>query len=302
MAERDLDRAGITDPALRTAYTTCRRLNARHGRTYYLATLLLPAEKRPHVHALYGFARHADEIVDDLLSPLTTAEKARGLDDLARRLRRGDDDGILGALQHTIERWRIPRHLFDDFLASMRMDLETSEYATYEDLMRYVHGSAAVIGLQMVHVLETVPAAPNTAVGYAADLGIAFQLTNFLRDIGDDLRRGRVYLPKEDLATFGVTRDDLESGVVDARTRRLLAHQVARTREVYRSAEPGIRLLHPTSRDCVRTAFVLYAGILDRIEQADYRVLDRRVAVPPHRRARVALPALVRAVRARTAA
>jgi phytoene synthase len=180
----------------------------------------------------------------------------------------------------------------------MRMDLTVTGYRTYADLMGYVWGSAAVIGLQMVPVLEpTVPRA--VAEPYAVDLGVAFQLSNFIRDVGEDLRRGRVYLPGEDLDLFGVDRPRLARGVVDGPIRRLLAFEIARTRELYRAAGPGVRLLHPTSRDCIETAIRLYGGILDEVERADYRVLDRRVAVGPARRARVAVPGLARAFASR---
>src|SRR4028119_492294 len=144
----------------------------------------------------------------------------------------------------------------------MRMDLTVTEYATYGDLMVYVHGSAAVIGLEMVPVLE--PLVPReVADPYASDLGIAFQLSNFIRDVGEDLQRGRVYLPMEELATFGVTREHLEHGVVDGPVRRLLAFEVARTRELYRSAAMGVRLLHPTSRPCGEAALTPEGGRLE---------------------------------------
>jgi phytoene synthase len=185
------------------------------------------------------------------------------------------------------------------FLASMRMDLTVTGYATYADLLRYVHGSAAVIGLQMTPLLEH-PGVPSTVVEpYAAELGVAFQLANFVRDVGEDLARGRIYLPADELAAFGVDRDRLARGVVDAPIRALLEFQIARARDVFRAAEPGIDLLHPTSRECVRTAFVLYGGILDAVERIDYQVLTRRARVGLGRRAAVALPALVRARRAR---
>ena len=303
MSARELDAAGIRDPGLRASYEACRRLNASHGRTYYLATLLLPAWKRPYVHALYGFARYADEIVDDLASTLTDAEKADWLVGWGGQFLRdvaagGSEHPISRAVVDTVRRWDVPLSYVEDFLASMRMDLTVTEYATYEDLLTYVWGSAAVIGLEMVPLLE--PLVPReVADPYAADLGVAFQLSNFLRDVGEDLRRSRVYLPQEDLAAFGVTRQHLEHGVVDGPVRRLLAFEVARTRELYRSAGAGVRLLHPTSRPCIETALALYGGILDEIEAADYRVLDRRVSVGGARRARVALPGLARAWAAR---
>jgi phytoene synthase len=303
VSARQLDAAGITSPALRRSYEECRRLNARHGRTYYLATLLLPPAKRPYVHALYGFARYADEIVDDLASTLTAEQKADWLVGWGTRfldeVRAGaSDHPVSRAVVDTVRRWDIPLGLFSDFLASMRMDLTVTGYPTYDDLLKYTWGSAAVIGLQMVPVLE--PVGPRElAEPYAADLGVAFQLSNFIRDVGEDLRRGRVYLPAEDLAHFGVDRERLARGVVDGPVRRLLAYEIARTRELYRAAAPGIRLLHPTSRDCIRTAFRLYGGILDEVERADYRVLDRRVSVGIARRLGVAGPGLARAYAAR---
>lgn len=292
MSGRELDAAGITDRALRGAYQTCRRLNAAHGRTYYLATLLLPPHKRPYVHALYGFARYADEIVDDLASTATAAQKAAALGPQLL------DTPVGAALRDTQRRWEIPDAHIEAFLDSMRMDLTVSEYPTYADLMTYVYGSASVIGLQMVPILE--PLVPReVADPYAQDLGVAFQLSNFLRDVGEDLSRGRVYLPMEDLAAFGVTREHLAHGVVDGPVRRLLSFEVARTREIYRSARHGVRLLHPTSRPCIETALSLYGGILDEIERADYRVLGRRVTVGPAKRAAVAGPGLARAWAAR---
>ncbi|MFG1923891.1 phytoene/squalene synthase family protein [Cryptosporangium sp. NPDC048952] len=304
MSSRELDAAGITDPELRASYAECRRLLAEHGKTYHLATLLLPPAKRPYVQALYGFARYADEIVDDLSSTLSDDEKARELDGFADSVRADLDRGasdhpITRSLVDTVARWDIDRKYIDAFLDSMRMDLTVTEYATYDDLMTYVYGSAAVIGLQMVPILEH-PGVPREVVEpYAADLGVAFQLANFIRDVGEDLRRGRIYLPMEDLAVFGVDREHLERGVVDGPVRRLLAYEIARCREVYRSAWPGFRLLHPASQECMKTAFLLYGGILDAVERADYQVLDRRVSVSNTRRAAVAIPALARAIRAR---
>lgn len=303
MSNRELDAAGIRDPELRASYEACRRLNASHGKTYYLATLLLPAWKRPYVHALYGFARYADEIVDDLGSTLTDAQKADWLVGWGEQFVKdveagGSDHEISKAVVDTVRRWDIPMAYVEAFLHSMRMDLTVHSYASYDDLMEYVYGSAAVIGLEMVPVLE--PLVPReVADPYAADLGIAFQLSNFIRDVGEDLQRGRVYLPREDLVAFGVTREHLEHGVVDGPVRRLLAFEVARTREIYRSAAQGVRLLHPTSRPCIETALKLYGGILDEVEAADYAVLGQRVSVGRSTRARVAVPGLARAWAAR---
>jgi phytoene synthase len=304
VSERELDAAGVTDPDLRTSYEACRQLNAAHGKTYYLATLLLPPAKRPYVHALYGFARYADEIVDDLASTLTEAEKAEALgswgaqflDDLERGR---SDDPICRAVVDTVQRWSIPREHFEAFLHSMTMDLTVTEYADYDALFEYVYGSAAVIGLQMVPILEP---SSDAAYDYAMDLGVAFQLANFIRDVGEDLDRGRLYLPLADLAQFDLTRADLERRIVDERVRELLKFEVARVRRLEQASRPGIALLSPDSQPCIDAARVLYCGIVDAVEKIDYQVFTERATVSVPRRAQVALPAWFRAVRARRAA
>jgi phytoene synthase len=303
MSRRELDAAGISEPALRASYERCRELNAQHGKTYYLATLLLPPAKRPYVHALYGFARYADEIVDDLDSTLTDQQKSDWLgwwgDRFLTDLAKGEsDDPICRAVVDTVLRWSIPTEHFEAFLHSMRMDLTVTEYPTYDDLYTYVYGSAAVIGLQMVPILEPLS---DAAYPPAVDLGVAFQLANFTRDVGEDLDRGRVYLPLEDLARFGLTRADLEARVVTPAVRDLLAFQIERVRRLSAQADAGIPLLHPTSRPCIEAAQQLYVGIVDEVEKIDYQVFDRRARTSTWRRARVAVPAYGRALRARRA-
>ncbi|NAZ87742.1 phytoene/squalene synthase family protein, partial [Kineococcus indalonis] len=295
---RALDEAARTDPelhdaGLRAAFESCRLLHAEHGKTYYLATLLLPPAKRPYVWALYGFARYADEFVDSLTDP-DPAALVDWSDAFLKALDSGGPEDPVGrAMATTMRRWDIPREHVEAFLTSMRMDITETGYATYEDLRRYVYGSAAVIGLQMLPVLE--PVAPG-AEAPARALGEAFQLSNFIRDVGEDLDRGRVYLPQEDLDAFGVTREELlagrRSGTTPPRVRELLAFEVARTRELYAQAEPGIAMVHPTSRDCLRTAYELYGGILGAVEAVDHDVLGRRVRVGLPRRLAVALPGL----------
>ncbi|MER7719639.1 phytoene/squalene synthase family protein [Streptomyces flaveolus] len=310
MTRRELDAAGISDPVLRAAYGECRRLNARHGRSYFLATRLLPVERRPAVHALYGFARWADDIVDDLdrsRAPFERDGMLRRLeDDLARGLRTGaGDEPVVRAVADTAERYGIDHTLFADFLASMRSDLHVTDYPTYADLRNYMHGSAAVIGLQMLPVLGTV-VPREEAAPHAAALGVAFQLTNFLRDVGEDLDRGRVYLPADLLAAHGVDRPLLEwsrrTGRTDPRIRAALVAAEGLTRKVYRAAEEGIPMLDPRTRPCIRTAFTLYGGILDAIADQGYTVLHRRAVVSRRRRAATAAAGLVRIVGARRAA
>ncbi|MCU1658879.1 MAG: Phytoene synthase, partial [Pseudonocardiales bacterium] len=301
-ARHDLDAAGITEPALRASYERCRRLNAEHGKTYYLATLLLPPAKRPYVHALYGFARHVDDIVDDLNPALDAQERAARFttwsEDFLADLDWGaTSDPVSRAVIDTIQRWEIPTGYFADFLDSMRLDLTVTGYATYDELARYMWGSAGVIGLQMLPILGRADDSVRWDVlePHAVDLGLAFQLTNFIRDVAEDLHRGRVYLPQESLDMFGVDRDRLWRGRVDEPIRNLLAWEIERARGLYRSAEQGVELVHPTSRDCLRTALTLYAEILDAIERADYDVFHGRVAVSTRRRVGVGVSALRKA-------
>ncbi|CAB5240121.1 unannotated protein [freshwater metagenome] len=297
----ELDAAGILDPLLRESYTECKRLNSLHGKTYYLATLLLPAHKRPFVHALYGFARYADEIVDDLASTLTPIEKAEALhtwgQEVIEGIRSGTSNDQVGrALIDTVQRFNIPIQHFIDFLHSMTMDLTVTSYQTYEDLMEYVYGSASVIGLQMVPILG-----PLTERAYepAEKLGTAFQLANFIRDVGEDLDRGRVYLPLQELADDGVTREMLEKRVLTPEIISALKFQISRVRRLQEEARPGILELAPESRACIEAASELYCGIVDEVEKIDYDVFNKRAKTSTVRRLKVALPAYVRALSAR---
>jgi 15-cis-phytoene synthase len=282
----------VTQPrTLGAAYERCRQLHARHGRTYYLATLLLPRWKRRHVHALYGFTRYADEIVDDLDSTLDAAGQAAALRAFRERFFAGlrgapCDDPLLPAVLHTVRAFDLDPSDFERFLDAMAMDLHTDGYRSYDDLCGYMEGSAAVIGTMMVPILE--PADPPAAREHARQLGLAFQLTNLIRDVAEDSGRGRVYLPAADLERFGVRRADLAAAEATPAVRALLTFEVERARAHYRAAEPGIELLAPSSRACIRVALELYRGILDEVERAGYQILDRRVRVPHHRRLGVA--------------
>jgi phytoene synthase len=299
----ELDAAGITDPALRASYAECKRLNSLHGKTYYLATLLLPPAKRPFVHALYGFARYADEIVDDLASTLTPQEKA----DVLRTWSSGvlsdlsagkSNDAVGAALVDTVSRFNIPHQHFVDFLHSMEMDLTVSTYATYEALSEYVYGSAAVIGLEMVPILGALS---DDAYESAKKLGIAFQLANFIRDVGEDLDRGRIYLPLDELAAHGVDETMLYARVLTPEIIQALKFQIARVRQLQAEAAPGIDLLHATSRPCIRAASELYCGIVDEVEAIGYDIFNKRAKTSTARRLRVAGKAYIQALSARRA-
>ncbi|WP_406074117.1 phytoene/squalene synthase family protein [Micromonospora sp. NBC_01638] len=287
------------DTDLTAAYDRCRELHKHHGRTYYLATRLLPAWKRRHVHALYGFTRYADEIVDRT-GDLPPAERAARLDDWASQFVAGlhgapVDDPLLPAVLHTIAVFDLDRNDFASFLTSMAMDLTVTAYPTYDHLLDYMEGSAAVIGTMMLPILGTSD--PAAAREPARHLGFAFQLTNFIRDVAEDLDRGRTYLPDEDLAKFGITRDEL----LEARTRgrgtpqirELIDYEVTRAQAHYAAAAPGITMLAPASQACMRTAYALYGGILDEVAAQDYDVFVRRALVPQRRRMAVAARALL---------
>lgn len=297
----ELTAAGILNPDLRASYTECKRLNSLHGKTYYLATLLLPKAKRPHVHALYGFARYADEIVDDLGSTLSVEEKSlllkswggRVLDDI----RSGTSQDHVGrALVDTVHRFNIPIELFEAFLHSMTMDLSITRYQSYEELTEYVYGSAAVIGLQMVPILGASEPAAYLA---AEKLGIAFQLANFIRDVSEDLDRGRIYLPLDELSAAGVTEEMLAAKKLTPEIKTALSFQIDRVRRLQREAADGIKLLDPASQPCITAASELYCGIVDEVEKINYEIFTHRAATSSWRRLKVALPAFLQAVRER---
>jgi phytoene synthase len=289
------------DQALQESYQECKRLNSLHGKTYYLATLLLPKNKRPYVHALYGFARYADEIVDDLASTLTPQEKADALRSwstvVLEDLKKGTSSDHIGrALVDTAKKFGIPHQHFVDFLHSMEMDLTITEYQNYEALLEYVYGSAAVIGLEMVPVLGY---SDERAFEAAKKLGIAFQLANFIRDVSEDLDRGRVYLPLDELATFGVDRAMLERRVLTPEIVEALKFQIARVRSLQEEADIGIAYLDKTSRPCIRAASELYCGIVDEVEAIGYDIFNKRAKTSTARRARVAGIAYLQAITAR---
>ena len=268
------------------SYARCRGLNKRYGTTYYWSSYALPRVKRHHVWALYAFCRHADDIVDDL-GPASVEVREKALADFGDRffddLDAGrSDDPVLKAVVHTVRAFDIDPDCFARFLRSMAMDLTVAGYATWDDLLGYMDGSAAVIGEMMLPILE--PITPD-ALEPARDLGNAFQLTNFLRDVAEDLDRGRIYLPQADLDRFGA---DPARRVVDAPWREVMAFEIDRARALYRSADRGVSMLPPTSARCIQAARTLYAEILDHIERAGYDVFSHRATVPTWRKATLA--------------
>ena len=265
------------------SYELCREFNKRHGTTYYWSTKVLPRIKQHHVHALYAFARYADDIVDEIPSQggrdVPTEVRAAALADFGDRffadVEAGkSEDPVLKAVVHTVRAFDIDIEAFHRFLRSMTMDLTVESYVTWDDLLVYMDGSAAVIGEMMLPILE--PTDYDTALPHARDLGNAFQLTNFLRDIDEDLDRGRQYIPLEDSDRFGV---DLTQRRVTPEFVALMQFEIDRCRELYRSAQIGIDMLPDRSAKCVGAAHALYGRILDKIEAQDYDVFTSRASV-----------------------
>ncbi len=275
---------------LTQSYEECKRLNALHGKTYYLATLLLPAKKRPPVHALYGFARYADEIVDDLASTLSDEEKAHELrtwgSGVLADLRLGESNDLIGrALVDTVKTYSIPLEYFEAFMKSMEMDLTVTRYNNFDELMTYVYGSAVVIGLEMLPILGY---SDPRAIEAATALGTAFQLANFIRDIGEDIDRGRIYMPLDELARFGVSEEMLLRRELTPEIIEAIKFQIARVRDLQATADAGIHYLDPISRPCIRAASELYCGIVDEIEANGYDIFNKRATTSSWRRLRVA--------------
>jgi phytoene synthase len=276
-------------PELEPAYDTCRAVHRRYGTTYYWAAQVLPTGVRRHVHALYAYCRVADEIVDDL-GDAPVAVRRAALRDLRDRtfawlggdLPAGQLDNtaaaverdVLAAFTVTVRQFDIPPDAIERFLDSMEMDLDVGGYDTWDDLLGYMDGSAAVIGEMMLPLLQ--PTDRTAAHSPARDLGLAFQLTNFLRDVGEDLDRGRVYLPRADLERFGA---DPWERVVSPAWRSLMRFEIARARQLYASADEGLAWLPPRSRACVEAARSLYSRILVEIEGNGYDVFGTRARV-----------------------
>lgn len=285
--------------SLHDSYERCQRLHRRHGRSYYLATRLLPRWQRRHVHALYGFSRYTDDIVDETGSSSGASEASRRerLAAWERRFREGlagdaaSDDPILPAVLHTIAAFDLDHRDFTAFLRSMAMDLEVTSYPDYDALLDYMDGSAAAIGTMTLPILVArdgrTPPCPRHRERLrepARQLGLAFQLTNFIRDVAEDFGRGRVYLPEEDLRRFGVARDDLGRPKASPALRALIAFEIERARGHYRAAAEGTAALPGAARRCMRLATAVYGGILTEVERAGGDVLAGRAVVPRRRR------------------
>jgi 15-cis-phytoene synthase len=266
--------------SLAESYELCRKIQKAHSRTYYFSTRLFPAEVRPRVHALYAFMRYADEIVDTphdlpLDAQLSVLEEFEA-ETMAAVSGEQVPNPVLRAYADTVLACGIEPETITAFMESMKMDTRVFRYQTFSDLEAYTYGSAAVVGLMMCRVVGVAEGKADT---HAEALGVAMQLSNFLRDVGEDWRRGRVYLPLEDLAHFGYTERDLALGVVDERFVALMRFEIDRARRLYEVADGGMDFIPRGKRFPVVVARKLYAAILDRIEAQRYDVFSRRAQV-----------------------
>jgi len=282
----------IVLPSLEQAYEECREETARWAKTFYLGTLLMPPAKRRAIWAIYVWCRRTDELMD------SAEAQARPIDELAARLdiweqrTRGIFDGVVRdgldlVMRDTLDRYPQPIQPYLDMIEGQRMDLCQLRYRTFEELKLYCYRVAGTVGLMTQEVMGLDPAytsapwsdAPDTSDAAVA-LGIANQLTNILRDVGEDRGRGRIYLPQEDLDRFGYSEQQLIAGVLNDSWRALMRFQVERARTWFARSEAGVRWLAPDARWPVWASLRLYRGILDVIEQFDYDVFNRRAFVP----------------------
>jgi 15-cis-phytoene synthase len=265
----------IADPALLDlAYAHCDSVTAEHSKTFHAATSLLPREKRNAVRALYAFCRVSDNIVDcsngDVEQSLAAWRKR------ALWSQPPENDLIALAWTDARQHYRIPARYAEQLIDGVARDLCQRRYRTFEELTAYAYGVASTVGLMSMHIIGYSGA---EAIPYAIKLGVALQITNILRDVGEDWQAGRIYLPLEELASFGLTEADLAGGHVDERWRALMRFQITRNRRLYAEALPGIKMLHPDGRFAVAAAGELYRAILDDIEANDYDVFNRRAHV-----------------------
>ena len=268
------------DATLTAAYDTCRRMHRRHDPTYYWATRRLPAHVRPATHALYGYVRTADQLVDGPRRPPTPEARRAALDAWEAELRRGLRDGgspnpVIGALVDAAGRHDLPLAELEPYMRSMRRDCEPVRISSWDELCGYMDGSAGSVGRIMAPLLGVEPAHH----GDYGRLGLAFQHANFIRDVREDWRLDRIYLPREDRERFGVAEEDFGRERATPELRALLAHEVERARRLFAAAAPAVAAAPAAVRPGVRLACAVYESVLDRVEAAGYDVLGRRTGV-----------------------
>jgi len=263
------------DAALQQAYRLCSTITARHSRSFHMASGLLPEPNRAAVRALYAFCRTVDDIVDEPME----GDRASMLDTwrvISLNAAAPDSEPVAAAWADTLARYNIPPRYALQLIDGVARDLTQTRYDNFEDLSTYCYGVASTVGLMSMHI---VGFKSHEAIPYAIKLGVALQMTNILRDVGEDLRQGRVYLPADELQAFGVSEADLHGGAVTEPWREFMRFQIARTRTLYAEAWPGVKMLEREGQLAIGAAAVLYGGILDAIEKNDYDVFNRRASL-----------------------
>ena len=263
------------DASLRKAYKKAEDVTASHSKSFYFASQLLPEEKRSAVRALYAFCRSVDDIVDE------ESAKDRNFEldywrDIVRGASASDNDLVAAAWVDTLTRYHIPRHYAIQLIDGVARDLVQTRYQTFDELATYCYGVASTVGLMSMYI---VGFQSNQAVPYAIKLGVALQMTNILRDVGEDYRNGRVYLPRDEMVFYGIRESDIAEGKVTRNWRQFMHFQIQRTRDLYEESWSGIKLLEPEGRLAIGAASILYRGILDEIEKNDYNVFSRRASL-----------------------
>ncbi len=269
--------AQVDAAQLRRAYQHCARLTAQHSKSFYLSSALLPDTKRKATRALYAFCRIGDDLIDRSVDDPAAAIKQWS--DIALAADPQSDDPVVLAWSHARSLYRIPHRYAEQLVTGVARDLQQTRYQTFDDLAEYAYGVASTVGLMSMHI---VGFSGSGAIPYAVKLGVALQLTNILRDVGEDYRSGRVYLPQEELAAFGISEDQIAAGRVDDRWREFMRFQIARNRLLYEEAWPGIALLNRDGRLAIAAAAELYRGILDDLAAHDYNNFTRRSYVNQH--------------------
>lgn len=269
----------------------CRSVARRRAKNFYYAFALLPRQKRDALCAVYAFMRHSDDLSDEPDAPPEALKHWRAALEAALA---GRPDGrhIWPALLDALARYRIPHQYLFDMVEGVASDLAPRAIATFDELYHYCYRVASVAGLSMVHILGFD--SPQ-ALELAEKCGVAFQLTNILRDVREDSERGRVYLPAEDLARFGVRAEDLRRGEGGDNLTALFRFEAARARAYYRESWPLLRMVHPSGRASLRALIEIYSRLLERIEQSGFDVFSRRISLSGVEKCWIALGALARA-------
>ncbi len=273
----------------------CESITRAHARTFALASSFLPARRRRGAYAVYAFCRLADDIVDrgdGRDRALLAADLERYRAGVAEAIAGRPEGPVFRELWRTLKEFDVPVNALEELLGGVACDLQPTRYATWAELTAYCEGVASSVGSMCTYIfgveggteacVEDGHAVRERALRYARTLGVAMQLTNILRDVGEDAARGRCYLPDEDLATFGLSADRVLNDPTlkdDPRWAQLMRHEIARARALYRAASPGIALLAPESQRCARACADGYAAILGAIEMNDYDSFTVRARV-----------------------